>query len=344
MKNYLMEIDNLKPFIIVAALLMLSCLAVESGQANSFSQHLLEQTDRYMVVWNRSDIGLESGANNRRPSMVGAPGKIILNGSMKTGPQISKLIGLDSLTGDIVWTTSGVTLGEMIYHDKNIYIGTYGTAMVQSINIEDGKLYWEALLPLAHSTSDIYFAENKIFVNTNNAKFFVLSERGDIIDSFSETNDIFLQIGGILYMEDVNGIKAVDFSSKKELWHLQAGAVYSYAPIFDNGTMFFRTAGSPADIYSVDRVTGNVNWKTTDSILSNLYVTDNKIYFLNSDSCLISLDRFTGNELLKLKFSPPFNLNGQNTSYFISGDSVNNMLVIYFGDNSQILALKVLNP
>lgn len=337
-----MKTNKSKLLVVVTALLMASCFAIESGQTNSSSKHVLEPNDSYEVIWNRSDIGLEAGANQRRPSMVAVPGKIVLIGSTNSGIQTGKVIGLDSLTGDVVWTTPGVSLGEIISHGKNVYRGTYGTATIQSINAENGELLWQTLLPRAHSTSDIYFAENKIFVHTNNTEFYVLSEQGEILDSFSESEDAFLEVGGVLYMEDADGIKAVDFSSKKELWKLEVGAKYTYAPIFDNETIFFRTAGSPTDIYSIDRGTGDVNWKATYNILSNLYVTNNRIYFLNSDSYFVALDKYSGDKLGNLKFSPPLNLNEED--YFISGDLANSILTVYFGDSSQILGIKVLAP
>ena len=333
---------------VVIALFMISCSVMGAEQSNSASLRILEPNDSYEIIWNRSDIRLSSSDNVRRSSMVAVPGKIILHGSKTTGIQTGKVMGLDSLTGETLWTKPGASGGELISHGENVYRGTYGIATVQSINIESGEVLWQTLLPGAHSTWDIFLADDKIFVHTNDFEFFILDNKGEILDSFSETDDAFLEMGGILYMEvymeGVNGIMAVDFSSNKALWRVEAGTAYTYAPIFDHETIFFRTAHSPADIYSIDRMTGDINWKITNDILSNLYVTDDKVYLLNSDSDLVALDKFSGDELTKVKFSSPFNLDEENKGYFVSGDPANNMLFAYFGDNNQLSGVKVLEP
>lgn len=339
-----MKINSSKLLIVAVTLFTLSCFSIESGQTRVAHQYILETNDSFETIWNLSDIGVFP--NNRRSSIIGAPGKINILGWKTSGAQTDGVIGLDSLTGKIVWMVSEANVGEIISNGENVYGGTYGIAIVRSYNIEDGKLLWQTLLPSLHSITDIYFAENKIFVHTNNAEFYILNDQGKILNSFSEIHDTFLELDGVLYMSDVSAIKAVEFSSKKELWRLELGMDigYAYAPIFDNGTIFLNTSDVPAHIYSIDQNTGKVNWKADQDILSNLYITEDKIYFLNPDSCLVVLDKLTGNELAKIQFSPSFNLRDQNDSYFISGDPTNNVLAVYFGDNNQMLGIKVSNP
>ena len=347
-----MRVNNSKLLIVAIILFTLSCFSIESAQTHVAPQYVLETNDSFEMTWNLSGIGVIP--NRRRSNLVGVPGKIVIHGWKTSDAQDlqdlqtskAKVIGLDSLTGNTVWMVNGAQVSEIISNGENVYGGTYGIVTVRSYNIQNGKLLWQTLLPTAHSTSDIYFAENKIFVHTNDAEFYILNDQGEVLDSFSEILDTFLEKDGVLYMSDVSAIKAVDFSSKKELWRLELGMDigYAYAPIFDNGTIFLNTSDVPAYIYSIDQDTGEVNWKATQGVLSNLYVTEDKIYFLNPDSRLVALDKYSGDELINVKFSPPFNLSDQSGSYFISGDPTNNILAVYFGDNSQIMGLKIKEP
>ena len=87
-----------------------------------------------------------------------------------------------------------------------------------------------------------------------------------------------------------------------------------------------------------------INWKKTQSILSNLYITDKAIYFINNDGSLSALDKLTGNDVTNVKLLPPIDINNSNSGYFVSGDPANNLLALYFGDNSQIMGLQILDP
>jgi outer membrane protein assembly factor BamB len=337
----MIKTNRLLMLIVAIALLMPSCFGLEAHQ-DSLITHLLDTNNEFDAIWNVSDIRM--GNSNRIPDMVGAPGKIIIYGWESGGAQSGIIFGLDSSNGNIGWTIPGVYGGYIIAQGENLYRGTAGTATVQSYSIEDGKLLWDTRLPWSHSTTDLYFAENKIFVHTNDSEFFILNGKGEIIDSFSETLRTFLEIDGVLYMKENFSIKAIDFSSKKELWRLELDDDYGQAPIFDDGTIFLRTWDTPTYLYSIDQSTGKVNWEVTQDVLSNLYVADDKVYFINRDSCLVAIDRFSGNETFKLKFSPAFDLNKQNSGYVVTGDPTNNVLAISFGDNGQIMGLRIINP
>jgi outer membrane protein assembly factor BamB len=117
-------------------------------------------------------------------------------------------------------------------------------------------------------------------------------------------------------------------------------------PIFDDETIFVRTTGSDGYIYSIDQDTGKVNWKVSQNIYSNLFLANKRIYFLSSNGYLVAIDRNTGMELSRVKFTVQFALNDPKTSgdYCVNGDPENNVLVLAFRDNSQLLGLRVKKP
>ena len=77
---------------------------------------------------------------------------------------------------------------------------------------------------------------------------------------------------------------------------------------------------------------------------SNLFLAGEKIYFIGSDGSLVSIDRNSGAEISKVKFSMPFKVSNPTKSYCITGDPTNHVLVVAFGDNNQMLGLKIKNP
>lgn len=328
---------------IAISLLTLSCYAIESRQDHPVSLRSLETNNEFEVIWNISDVHMSD--NWERSNIVGAPGKIIIGGGQKGDIPNSTIIAVESVSGDNVWTKRFAKSGyKMIVQGENLYRGTVGTVIVQCYCTNSGELLWDTRLPWTHSTGDIYFAENKIFVYTIDSEFFILNEEGEILDNFSETFRTFLQIDNILYMEDVLAIKAVDFYSKEELWLLEIGKRYRQAPIFTDGTIFLSTWLNPADIVSIDRFTGEINWKVSQDVLSNLYVAGERIYFISFSGHLVIIDRYSGEEISRVIFSPPFDLSKQNGGYFVTGDPTNNVLAVSFGDNTQIMGLKIKNP
>ena len=157
--------------------------------------------------------------------------------------------------------------------------------------------------------------------------------------------DKYLELNGILYMANAPlGIKAVDPSSGKELWVLDIDTRYAYDPVFDEGEIFTTANNDSAEIYSIDQYIGKVNWLVSQDVLSNLCVMGDKIYFINPDGYLVALNRYSGIEISKVQFAPRFDVEKQISSYQIACDEANSILAVSFGDNTQVMGLKVLNP
>jgi outer membrane protein assembly factor BamB len=307
--------------------------------------HVLEANGDYEALWSRADIHAE-GANSlgTTPMIVSSPNKIIIMGWRKDSFRDSIILGLNAESGEILWEVPAWYSGKIIASDNAVYLGTSGTAKVRSLNVENGELLWSTPLPWAHSVVDIYFAENQIFAHTNDSEFFVLNEQGKILDNYPETFRTFLELNRVLYMDDVPGIKAVELATKNELWSLDIDDRYTYAPIFDDGEIFLRTWANPGKIYSIDQYIGKVNWVTSQDALSNLCLLGETIYFTSFDGSLVAINRYTGDEISRVKFSPQFDLDKQISDYYVACDPTSNVLVISFGDNNQIMGLKVINP
>jgi len=313
-----------------------ACFSIETRQVRLVPQYNLEKNNEYAVVWNRTDIA-------KNGNMVSASGMILVLGQDKKKLVSSgDIFAINSLTGEDVWKTNAGYAGKIIASSERIYYGSVGSAYVGTYDVEDGKLIWKTSLPWAHSITDLYFAENKIFVNTSDSEFFILSEEGGILGNLFSSFPIYLEIDNVRYMNDNLAIKAVDLTSMQELWRVDVG-LYDGAPIFDGGKIFITTWNN--EIYSLDQATGMVNWEISGNMLSNLYIAEDKIYYMSEDYQLVSLDRATGEELSSIKFQPEFDMSVPRSGGFsIVGDPKNNVIAVSFANSDQIMGIQILNP
>lgn len=317
-----------------------------NSQTDTIPTYALEENSEYIVIWNRSDIS--TNPDDRRPGMVGGSGRIIVNGSKNEPLALWRIHGLDSISGETVWEASESGSGQIIIEGEYLYLGTVGDARVISYAIDNGELVWNTSLPWAHSVLEIYSVENKLFIYTGDFEFFVLNAGGEILSNLSKPNGsfrVFLEKNDLLYMESLLAIKAVDVSSGQQVWNLNLGNKYTHSPIFSDGTIFLRTwNGSDVSIYSIDQMTGVVNWKVSANAISNLYVAGDKLYYMSWDGCLVSVDKNNGNEISRVKFLPEVDKNATMGGFSITGDVVNDIIAVTFAGNDQIMGIKVVNP
>lgn len=305
--------------------------------------HALETDTDYSVIWEKKDYWLDY--DDEMPNIIGSSGLFFLE-RRDSGYESLFITALDSETGNVIWEEKPLNSmsGKIVASKGMLFRGTYGSAFVEAYDTNTGELLWSTRLPKAHSTSGAYYENKNLFVYTTDYEFFVLDESGEILATSHEPYRIFLTINGVQYGKELLVFRAVDVASKAEVWHVDIDKSFREAPIFDGEAIFIRTRCSPCYIYSIDAKTGDTNWKVSQNIISNLYVSHQKVYFLSKDSELVSLDRISGRELSRGKFFPPFDLDKQSGGYFITGDPINNMLSIAFGDNTQVVGLKILDP
>ena len=334
-------------------MITVSCLVISSCTPISFlfnflpeaetetPRHVLQANEDYEVVWEFSNIRVDS--NDRRPMIVSSPGKIIFEGWKDEKSLV--LTAVDSLSGDVLWQKQiHSSSGDIISQDTALYRGTYGAAEIQAYNADTGDFVWKKTLPWAHSVVELYDTTDRIFVFTADNNFFILNAQGEIIEKRHETFRTFLETGDKIFREKNYNFELIDTLTQKSIWSTKIGKRFTHSPIFNNGNIYLRTWAIPTEIYSLDASTGTVNWKVTQDIVSNLCILKDKIYFLTSDGYLMAIDKMAGKEISKVRFLPSFDLEKQIGGYFVSADSLNNVLAVSFGDNTQIMGLKITNP
>jgi len=326
----------------ISVLLISSCDILRIPEINSIPDHLLLTNNSLELIWNRNDIHVI--IDNHRPMMISAPGLIIVEGIMANNI-FPAIFALDSNTGKLIWKIPGVIGGDnIIVQDNVLYRAVIGNAEVIAYDLKNGKQLWSKLLLGGHSPMDLYSSDKKIFVYTNNDLFFVLNNSGEILDRVHSTSRIFLEIGETLFLQDGFIFKAINLPSNSELWNLEIDNVIFHAPIFEDGLIFFDTLINPRRIYSIDEATGQLKWESDEKTLSNLWVMGEKLLFISSEGYLTGLYKNSGDEIFKISFSPNFELRSNISEYYVTGDVTTDIVAISFGDNYQIMALKLAKP
>ena len=333
--------------ILAVTLLMMACFCSITLPEKPIPDRTLEVNDEYEVLWTDDAI---SGCDFDVP-LVAIPGAVFFETS--TGMSLSTPLGaprlkaVDSLTGESLWQIDPQSRAAiLVAQDAILYRAVLGkNAEVTAYQADSGTLLWKTQLPpRTNMPVSMYFADNKLFVSTANDRYFVLNAQGEIITERNRQAKIYLEVDGILYLQGA-AFKAIELASETELWQVHTDG-YAFAPVFDTGTIFLRD-GYSGLIYSIDQSTGKVNWIAEQGIYSNLFVDSKRMYFIDLDGYLVSLDRDTGIELSKVRFSVPFDLDNPRTrgvNNCITGDRANNVLVMSFYDNKQILAVKIMKP
>jgi outer membrane protein assembly factor BamB len=326
---------------------IVSCLAI--GSCSLFNiqpetqalHHLPEANEEFRLIWELSNIRVDN--NDQRPMIVSVPGKIIFEG-WNDGKSLV-LTAVDSLSGDVLWQKPvHSSSGYVISQNTVLYRGTFGAAEIQSYNADTGELVWESKLPFAHSVTELYSTTDRIFIFTGDNNFYILNAQGEVIEKRYETFRTYKEIDGKIYRDKNFSFQLVDTLTQKNVWSVKIGDRFTHSPVFHDGKIYLRTWAIPTEIYSIDESTGIVDWKVSYDVLSNLCILKDRIYFLTSDNNLVAIDRLSGNEVSEVKLLPDFDRKKQIGGYFVAADSSNNVLAISFGDNTQIMGLKITNP
>ncbi|PKO11628.1 MAG: hypothetical protein CVU39_28255 [Chloroflexi bacterium HGW-Chloroflexi-10] len=302
--------------------------------------HSLEENDEYEVIWNIENIYIPNNRNN--PSLIGVPGKIIIQTPKALFTQ--SLIAYDSLNGEKLWESDlgFFEYGMIAAHEDRIFRGTGGTASVSMYDPETGKRMWKTHFITGHSATDIYLNEDEVYVYTNNSQFYVVDLQGKVIKRrYYVSFRTFLAEDNLAYKETDFTINAKDLNTNNEIWSVDLESAIVGSPVFDNGTIFLETSSGKDWLYSIDQITGELNWKKSFQLISNFVVLKDTVHFIDSDGYLIALDRSTGEEISKIGFTEPFDLDQYYNGYFLAADRENQMLAIYFADNKQIMGVKM---
>jgi len=213
---------------------------------------------------------------------------------------------------------------------------------MKAYDIRDGNQLWETELGNSGNAMYSYSYGDHIFLSTNNGKFYTFDLGGQIV-SETDPYQYFFPVYFDHYelvMNPVN-IEVKDSQTKKRLWLKELDYSVVPLPIIIDDAIYFRTQFWPGTgrVIAINNSNGELNWVSPKDVMSNFGVIDSRLFYLSEDGYLVFLNRNTGQELERLEFSPkPISDLG---GYFVTADPQNKIIVVSFGDRSQVMAIQL---
>jgi len=301
--------------------------------------YTLEENNVYEEIWKVDDGSFISGTSN---STIINGGDVFYYIGSKAfqGAYISSIQSKD---GQEKWRTfvyshSG---GDFIYADGYLFFAGDTNPKIVSLN-ESGQILWKDSV-WSKMVTDLNYADGRLFVYTSNSNFFEFNEQGENLLGRTYSSDrIFLIEDNQKYLWRVYHFISENVSTSEPIWDVEIGGLIQGKPVFDGDTIYFVVRRNGSNFFSLNKETGAVNWKKEYYVISNLCVMESKIYFIDYDGYLVEIDKSTGELLTKVKINPEINVSQR--SYYLAGDSRNNILALGFPSRSQIIGLKIKNP
>jgi len=332
----------MKKIVLLAfSMLLVSCSSFLNSKPASALQHTLVKNSCADALWSRNDVTVFIDDN--MPMLASGPNRIIVSGI-----QPKKLYAFDSVAGKLVWEQDNVLPDTLAVNNLVLYMTNLNN--VQAYDIMSGNNIWNVQLPSSDVFTSLNFLEDRMFAYSSNGGFFILDANGKILESKGPNlYPMPYIVGDVTYAGNNKGIIAFDTITEKTIWQINVRGPFYSGLYFLDDAIYFRTGGStvPGKVYAFSKNTGELLWKYDSDAISNVYGVGPNLYFLDLDGYLIGVDRKTGLQVAKLEFSPrPFMLPTAGLfigGYYVTGDSLNNVLIVSIGDSSQLFALQIKN-
>ncbi len=293
------------------------------------------------LLWSVNEVYT---SQNDFQSMVSASsGLVCVMGDLAYPPQ-NELTCLEGVDGTIEWQKT-IRVPNGIFMDPDgVYVSNGGIAGLHKFD-HSGKLEWD--LSLTETTVKYMYPYD------DQLQLFLLPEKFMTLDK--DNGDKIAVIDGerIIYGTETErfvinySLESRSLDLKDVNWKLDISSNnIRLAPLFTDKLILLRTGRVIGTLLAVDRITGQISWKTENIVISNIayWSTKNVLFVLTQSGQLLEIDIDSGEESVLLSFSPaPFVLYGDAIvgGYELALDESNNILFVLLGDSRQLFAFKL---
>ena len=304
--------------------------------------HTVDVADESIpVIWSISEVYAQQ--NDFQPMMSASSGLVCVLGDLVYPPQ-NKFTCLDSMNGATAWQNPMRTPNGILVDSNGIYVSQGGIAEISKFD-STGELDWH--LPLTESTVKyMYLYDNQLQLFLLPEKYMVLDKNNGHQVSVSDGEKIIYGTGTERFVVAYS-LESRSFDLEQINWQLDISSNnLRLAPLFTDNLIFVRTGRVIGTILALNRATGQISWKTDNTIVSNIgyWPAKNVLFALTESGQLLQIDIDNGEQVVLLSFSPePFILYGDAIvgGYELAFDESNNVLFILLGDSRQLFAVKL---
>jgi outer membrane protein assembly factor BamB len=325
--------------------IMLQTRCASGADTTSKGRDIIESNIKYVHLWDYQTTFIYSDSFNTSSDVI-----LFAEGDCY------RIVALDIETGDTKWIYSSYDSPNSIAVDVNrgnIY-AELRTRELVALN-EDGVKIWRnnilrgqrgGFTPYMMSTGDLIASISlRGFVKIN-------SETGDIGEGISLPDNSYLVSGDRFWRMNNNQLIAHYLHPTAEVWRSEYQGFTACCLEQVEITSDHILLNFSSNVIALDKETGTLVWQTsTEQVVSNFVVQNDKVIFLDVDATLHIVEESSGNTFATIQFAPPFaNARDIANSGNVIGSSllvsIEDMVAIYFGDTNMISVyrLEINNP
>lgn len=322
-------------------LFLISCNSNWDKKPSPTLSYQIVENPYLEVKWLKND--LEIAVDENMPRLATGPNRVVALGE---NLYTQTVYAFDSVSGTVVWQQDFANPDISAIHDSTFY--TTNLNNIYAYNLQNGELLWNHSLPYNGRLLFLTFYKDKLFTYSANGTFLTLDSRGNVLSSKGP-----LIYPSPIVVEDTityankNSLIAMDAKTEKILWESAIDGGYFTGVLFSGNTIYVRqgSAIQPGKVYAINKSNGETLWENSENAISNVCALGSNLYFLTWDGYLVGLDLASGQETVRIEFSPRlFILGGGGSSvhgYYLAADPENNLLFVSLGDSYQLFALQV---
>ena len=339
--------DNKNPYVAIAVpivFFLLSAWLIYSiaredyhWQPSLLEHRISDTTSGFQVLWEKTNVF--SLANDREIYLAVVDENVIFAGSLNENDWPS-LISLDTLTGQEQWRVD--TSPQSFANDAQfIYIGISWN-QIAAYEITSGDVVWSESLRDARNFTHLIADGEMLHVGSATSNYYRLDKSTGAVDQIIKTTFDFFIEDGIIYTT-APFMTAKHENSDNIIWQTDLGNPVAINPVLTDNFIILKTqfGGWPiGQGHILDRQTGVILWETEpDSVISNLAISDEIVYYLTENAKLHAVDIYTGDKLDAVSFESKITeADLVNRNFMVAADE--GIVVIYMGDSQQMFSLK----
>jgi len=286
-----------------------------------------------------------------RPSRPAAKNPYLFVPGLGKSVVRSSLQAFDADTGILVWKIDDLPgINEISADDSSLYVAAQDH--IQAYDLDDGSASWESETIPSKRIYAMEAENSALLVYSVEASFGYEEQVVRLIDPMNGAIDERLRIevssGRKLLCEDkerefwldTNRLLAYRKSDDDVLWQVTIEDPVNCIPVGPMGLAVLSERGW-STIHLINRISGEIEWISSQIIISNIAYSEGTIYAIQEDGSLIGVDFNTGKEIGKIMLALPRNV-GDTMSETYQVSMYKSKLFAYWGDSQDLIAFDIL--
>jgi outer membrane protein assembly factor BamB len=327
--------------ITISSIMIVNCSSQPAFPKSTIAHIANVEEESTEVLWSVNEVYAQQ--NDFQPMMSASSGLVCVLGDLVYPPQ-NTFTCLDSTAGTMAWQKAMGTPNGILLDSDGVYVSQGGIAKVSKFD-HTGELDWK--LSLTESTVKYMYLFN------DQIQLFLLPEKFMVLEKDSGSQVAVVDGERIIYGTGTErfvvkySLESRSFDLEQINWQLDiSSSNLRLAPLFTENLIFVRTGRVKGTLLALDRATGQIFWKTDNTIISNIgyWPARNVLFAFTESGQLLQINMENGEQSVLLNFSPEsFILNGDAVvgGYELAFDESKNILFILLGDSRQLFAVKL---